>query len=64
MINVPMGRTGLQVSPLGMGVIPISRLPWNESIDVIRGVADHVVAISFKRPDCIPFNFHPKFLLS
>jgi predicted aldo/keto reductase-like oxidoreductase len=40
MDRVTMGKTGLQVSPLGMGVIPISRLEWNESLDVIRGVAD------------------------
>lgn len=40
MNKVTMGKTGLQVSPLGMGVVPISRLAWNESIDVIRGVID------------------------
>ena len=40
MERITMGRTGLQVSPLGMGVIPISRLGWQESIDVVRGVMD------------------------
>ena len=40
MNRVTMGKTGLRVSPLGMGVIPITRGTWNESIDVIRGVLD------------------------
>ena len=35
-----LGETGIQISPLGMGVIPLSRLGWQESIDVVRGVVD------------------------
>lgn len=40
MQQVTMGKTGLQVSPLGMGVIAISRVEWQESIDIVRGVRD------------------------
>jgi predicted aldo/keto reductase-like oxidoreductase len=35
-----LGRTGLRVSALGMGTIQITRLPWKESIDVVRRVMD------------------------
>ena len=40
MERISLGRTGLQVSPLGMGVIQTGRRPWEESIGVIRGVLD------------------------
>lgn len=40
MERITLGRTGLQISPLGMGVLQIVRRPWEESIDVIRGVMD------------------------
>ena len=40
MERIALGRTGLQVSPLGMGVIQIGRRPWQESIEVVRGVID------------------------
>jgi uncharacterized protein len=40
MDRVPLGKTGLQVSPLGMGVIPITRSSWQESLGIIRGVVD------------------------
>ena len=33
-----LGKTELQVSPIGMGTIQITRLPWHESIRVVRDV--------------------------
>jgi hypothetical protein len=40
MEQVTLGKTGLRVSPLGMGVIPISRLSEQEGLAAIRAVAD------------------------
>jgi len=40
MDRVTLGKTGLQVSPLGMGVIPLTRMSWQESLAVVRGVVD------------------------
>jgi predicted aldo/keto reductase-like oxidoreductase len=40
MERISLGSTGLRVSPLGMGVIQIGRRPWDESIEVVRGVLD------------------------
>ena len=40
MRRITLGKTGLQVSPLGMGALPFCRLEWQESIDVVRSVID------------------------
>jgi uncharacterized protein len=40
MVNRKLGTTDLEISPLGMGTIQMTRLPWTESLDVIRGVHD------------------------
>jgi hypothetical protein len=40
MDRVPLGNTGIQLSPLGMGAIQIVRHEWQESLDVVRGVMD------------------------
>ncbi len=40
MDKIELGSTGLEVSPLGMGVIQIGRRPWAESVEVVRGVMD------------------------
>jgi len=38
MITTNLGMTDLAVSPIGMGTIQITRLPWDESIRVVRDV--------------------------
>ena len=40
MERVSMGRTGMQVSPLGMGVLPLSRHGHDDAVATIRGVLD------------------------
>ena len=40
MQNRRLGTTELEISPLGMGTIQMTRLPWSESLNVIRGVHD------------------------
>ena len=35
-----LGTTGLSISEIGMGTIQITRLGWQKSIDVVRGVMD------------------------
>ena len=40
MERITLGKTGLGISPLGMGVLQIVRRPWDESIAVIHGVMD------------------------
>ena len=40
METITLGRTGLRISPLGMGVIPASRLSEQEGLATIRSVLD------------------------
>lgn len=40
MKQIILGKTGIKVSPLGMGTIQITRLDWKESINLIHEVMD------------------------
>ena len=37
---IDLGKTDLRISPIGMGTIQITRLPWKESIRVVQDVCD------------------------